>query len=447
MPVIPLALNAYNRADAFVPEVLCVNFYLEEDQSGLSPDKVVRIQRPGLSTYLATPAVVRGIYHELGVLGSAMFGVFGTGLYSFTEDAATLIGEVGGSGKARFAANYEKMIVLSLLTPYSYDGVTLAEVDVPEGSVVDVASINNYLVFACGNGRFYWLEPGSSTIDTLDFATAESAADGVQAVQALGDELFFFGQSTVEPWQLTGNSDAPFLRAGGRTFARGCLSRDTVRLFDNSIVWVGEDGVVYRLGNVPQRISDHSIEERLRKRTSQPHAMVLEHDGHKFYVLTIPGQGSFAYDPAAPAKGVWPEFRWATGAPSTSTTNPEKQQIIGDEARERIYLFDPDTARDDGSIITRQISGSLPLMGRSGRQSSLSVGVGSSGDFTLQVRWKDGQDDYPGAYEELEARAPYDVANLYRLGTPDQPFRSFEIRVDDDVRVRISGAMANEGWR
>jgi hypothetical protein len=448
MPPVPLALNAYKRTDAFQPESLCVNFYLEKDESGASPDNIMRLQRPALTRYMITTGAVRGIYQQDGVLDGTQFGVWGTNLYSFTASASTSIGSIGGTGRVPFAANYEKLFLLSGTTAYEYDGSDLSAIAMPDDrEVQDIDTLNNFLLLACADGRWYWLEPGSGTVDALHFFTAESAPDGLVAVKSLGDEFFLFGRSTIEPWQPTGDSDAPFLRAGGRTFARGCIARDAVKRFDNSIIWPGDDGIIYRLGNVPQRISDHSIEERIRKRTGELSAMILEHDGHKFYVLKIPGQGSFVYDPASPVNGVWPEFRWAQGSPHVSTAIADGTWLVGDETQSRIYSFDPDSNDDDGAVMSRQLTGTLAFMGRSGKQGSLSIGTGSSDDFTLHVRWKDAQDDYPAHYEDIAARAAMDVVSLYRLGTPDQPYRTFELLIEDDVKVRISGAMANEGWR
>jgi hypothetical protein len=71
--------------------------------------------------------------------------------------------------------------------------------------------------------------------------------------------------------------------------------------------------------------------------------------------------------------------------------------------------------------------------------------VGTPANCTVRVRWKDGQDDYPPAYEELLAVAPFDVCNLYRLGQPLQPYRTVEF--SGTTRVRIAGAVANEAWR
>lgn len=447
MPPVPLALSAHKRSDALQPETLCINFYLEEDTSGASPDKVMRLQRPGLTTLAATAAAVRGIFRQQGLLSDATFVAAGASLYTLSGAVLTSVGSVGSSGRVPMAGNYEKLFLLSGTSAYSYGG-SLSAISMPDSRAVqDIDTLNNFLILACPDGRFYWLEPGSGTVEALNFATAESAPDGLIAVRRLVDELWFFGRSTIEVWQPTGDLDAPFLRAGGRVMERGCLARDTVQRFDNSLVWVGEDCIVYRAGNVPQRISDHSIEERLRKRIGDPSAMVLEHDGHKFYVLQIPGQGSFVHDPASPVNGVWPEFKWAAGAPYVAERGEDGTFILGDEVAAALYTFDPNSNQDAGTVMERRLTGTLAFMGRAGRQDSLSIGLGASADLTLKVRWQDGQDGYPSHYDEIEVRAPYDVANLYRLGQPDHPYRTFDILVDEDVKVRISGAMANEAWR
>lgn len=442
MPAIPLAIGAYQRADAFQRETLCVNFYLEKDESGASPDKLLRLQRPGLSFVSGAAGAVRGLFQQDGLLASATFGVWGDDLYRAPSGSTvfTSLGWVGEGDRAPFAANYEKLFLLSATVPFSYDGTDIDGIVMPDArQVQDIETLDNYLILFCPDGRFYWLEPGSGTVDALNFATAESAPDGGVAVRRLIDELWLFGKTTIEVWQLTGNQDAPFLRAGGRTMERGCMARDAVRRYDNSLVWPGDDGIVYRGSNVPQRISDHGIEERIRRRTGELSAMVLDHDGHKFYVLKIPGEGSFAYDAATQR---WSHFLWASGSPHVSAGS-----LLGDEDLGRIYRFDPAKNTDDGEAMVRRLTGTVPLTGRGPRQDSLSIGIGASGDFDVKVRWADGQEDYPEHYEELEVRAPYDVATLYRLGAPEQPFRSFDILVDDNVKVRISGAMWGEAWQ
>jgi hypothetical protein len=446
MPTVPLGLRSYNRTSAFQPEVELVNLYLEEDKSGASPDKFMRIQRPGLSSFATVSASIRGLYGADGVVGGAWVACYGTTLATL-DPAVTVLGSVPAGGNVAFAGTFERLTILSEGEVSLWDGATLTVLAMPLGEdVVDIEAINGYLIFLTVSGMFYWLAPGETVVDPLNFADAESSADGGVAVRRLVDELWFFGKNSIEPWQPTGDIDAPFQKAAGRQFERGALARDTVRRFDNSLVWVGEDLIVYRGGAVPERISEHGIEERLRKRTDDPTAWTLGTDGHKFYVLRIPGQGTFAFDAATSA---WSEFAstgsdtWKphVGANSGTTT------VAGDYASGAVWLIDEAVSNDDGIEMRRAVTGTVPVVGRPGRNDSLSIGVGSEADCTVKVRWKDGRDDYPDDFEELEARAGADILNIYRLGMVDQPFRTFEIEVTDDVAIRISGAKVNEAFQ
>lgn len=446
MPTVPLGLGAYKRAAAFQPEVELVNLYLEEDKSGASPDKFMRLQRPGLASFATVSDPIRGLYAADGVMSGAWFVVYGTTL-STLDPAETVIGTVAAGGNVAFAGTFERLAILSDATVYLWDGATLTTLPMPNvEDVVDIEAINGYLIFFCPDGTFYWLVPGETSVDALNFADAESSADGAVAVRRLVDELWFFGQNSIEPWQPTGDLDAPFQKAAGRQFERGALARDTVRRFDNSLVWLGEDLIVYRGGAVPQRISEHGIEQRVRERTGDPSAWTLSTDGHKFYILRIPGQGSFAYDAAT---STWSEFasdgetswRAHVGASSNGTT------IAGDVLSGAVWLLDETISNDDGGAMRRAVTGSVPMMGRPSRDDSFSIGIGCEADCTVKVRWKDGREDFPATFEELDAFAGADILSIYRLGMIEQPFRTFEVEVTDDVAVRISGAKANEAWQ
>lgn len=120
------------------------------------------------------------------------------------------------------------------------------------------------------NGRFYWIEPGATTIDPLNFATAERLPDGVLSCRAVGDQLWLFGTDTTEIWYITGDPNALFQRVQGRLFDHGVWEGTDVQIGDNLFI-VDAEGVVYSVsGGGPVRISDHSVEERIRE------AMVIE---------------------------------------------------------------------------------------------------------------------------------------------------------------------------
>lgn len=445
MPAIPLGLSAYERQAGFRPEVELENLYLEKDESGSSPDQWNRLQRPTLASPAILNGAIRGLFQQDGVFGGETFANTPTSLYR----NGSSIGLMSAGSRVAYAASGVDRLRMAVDGDlYSYNGTSVSAISMPDNrDVTDIDSLNGYTLIGTPSGRFYWLPPGSDTVDALDFATAESQPDGNVAVRRLGDEIWFFGSKSVEPWQATGDQDLPFSPVPGRQYDRGCLARDTVRRFDNTLVWVGENCVVYKAAGVPQRISNNGIEERLRKRGGVPSAFVYELcDGHLFYVLKIPGQGTWAYDAATQSWPKWSsdgftEFRAHVGI------NTPTGAFVGDETTATIWALDPDGETDSGMPITRRVTGTVPIVGKPPRNDSFAVGIGCSADCTVNIRWKDGQDDFPAFAEQLEARAPTDIVTLYRLGIPDQPFRTFEIEVTDPVRISISGAIANEGWQ
>ena len=447
MPAIPLGIDAYKRSDGFQPEVRLVNFILEEDKSGASPDQFMRVQRPGLSPFVTLGNPIRGLYQQNGVLDGLAFTVSGIDFVSFDSGGATPIGTVADGDRVPFAANYQKLFLLSTTVAYQYGSIPFAAIAMPDDrEVSDIDTLNNYLILGCPDGRFYWMVPGADVVDALDFATAESSPDGLVAVRRLVDELWLLGGNSGEVWQETGDPDAPFQRAGGRTIDQGCLYRDTALRFDNSLVWVNNEGKVVRAAQTPQVISDAGIEQRIAERTDALSAMVLKFVGHEMYILKIPGQGSFAFDAVT---SHWCEFASEGETEWKPHVSPEfsTSLYLGDEQSAQIWLFDSTVNTDDGEPFLRLVTGNVPLMGKPSKQSSFSVGVGASADTICRVRWKDGQDDFPDMYDELEVRAPYDICSMYRLGQPQQPVRSFEVSFIEDVKVRISGAVGNQSWQ
>lgn len=148
---------------------------------------------------------------------------------------------------------------------------SLTQVVVPNDlGIVAVGFIAGFIVCVVTqgqgyNGRWYWIEPGETTIDPLDFATAERAPDPLYSVRVVGDQFWLPGSDTTEIWYPTGDETIPFLRVQGRVFDRGVWEGTDVEN-DGEIIVVDRNGVVYVVGpGGPVRVSDSSIEERIRE--------------------------------------------------------------------------------------------------------------------------------------------------------------------------------------
>lgn len=445
MIAIPLGTKAYRRQASFEPEVELVNMLIERDQSASTVDPVARVMRPGSATIETDgTGATRGIFRQTGLLGGDRFKVVGSSLYRET----TFVGSVGGPDLIAWATSIERLFMLSGETIYHYDGVTLGTVPLPDdaaGVAVDIDTLNSYVFVSCSDGTIYWIVPGETEIDPVNFVTAESAPDGLLAGRRLESEIFFFGGSSVEPWQLTGDQDAPIQKAIGRQYERGCLHRDTVRRFDNSIHWVDENGNVCRAGAQPEIVADEGISERIRKRTADLSAMTFSWDRHALYVLRIPGQGSFLFDASTKEWGRFTSAASDMWAPHVAVSD-EEGTFFGSAASSAVIQISSESGFDDDAPIEWRITGNVAVVGRPKRNDSFSVGVGCADDCTVRLRWRDADQPFPEYYEELQARAPADQPTMYRMGSISPPYRSFELSGVDGVRVRISNA-DTEAWQ
>lgn len=141
----------------------------------------------------------------------------------------------------------------------------LSGVEVPDGQgVVSLAEMASHVILVIANSqRFYWITPGSTTVDPLNFAEAESEPDEIVNAISVADQVWFLGLSSTEAWYATGQLDPAFAPNPGRAFARGVLDGTAVQVKD-TVILVGQDGIVWQVGANAQRISTHGIEERIR---------------------------------------------------------------------------------------------------------------------------------------------------------------------------------------
>ncbi len=200
------------------------------------------------------------------------------------------IGTVTGSDRPEWAYTVDGLFVLSGGVVYQYDGATLATDAFPDSALVaSITQINSILVAVRQDtGTIYFRLPGDTVWNALDFFSAERKPDPALAVRVLGDFLYVFGSASIELFSTTGDAAVPFVRIDGASVNRGIKARDAICQMDNTLFFVGEDNIVYRQENIPARISDHGIEEQIRRSTGAA-AFTYTWDGHTFYVLATLG--------------------------------------------------------------------------------------------------------------------------------------------------------------
>lgn len=271
----------------------------------------------------------------------------------------------------------------------------------------------------------------------------------------------------MEFWQpnaSAGLTDPAFIPIVGRGYPRGCAARGAIALMDNTVFWVGDNKVVYRAGDVPQRVSSNSIDDKLRQCAdiSTVTGWAATFEGHDLYVLNIPGVGTYVYDASRIGSGgafqeiyergewsEWTSFGRDTGFRGHVAVTQSDFTFVGDDATNDVWLMQTGAYTDGDDPISRVASAFIKIEEGTPRCLNLVLncvqGVGNARDPglipTAEMRYSDDMGRTFGKWRSapLGRMGQYTARAFWqRLGTMRSPGRLIEIRVTDPVNAVYS---------
>ncbi len=297
---------------------------------------------------------------------TAAFVVSGNTLYKInTSWVATAVGIVTGSGPVSMSDNGTQLFIACGGPSFIYNNATgdFAEITDPDfPGAVTVNYLDGYFVFNEPGSQRIWITSllDGTSIDPLDFASAEGSPDGLVAILVDHREAWLFGNNSVEVWYDSGAADFPLTRIQGAFNEIGCSAPYSVAKLDNGIFWLGSDargrGIVYRAnGYTGQRVSTHAVEWQIQQYGNLTDAIgyTYQQDGHSFYVLVFPDANTtWVYDVATQA---WHERAGWNGTAFTRHRGNcqmafNDEIVIGDYENGNIYAFDLDVYADNGDV-------------------------------------------------------------------------------------------------
>jgi len=269
-----------------------INFYVEQSPEGARNGAWLN-GAPGLTLFstIGTSAV-RGVYAFKGFL----YAITGEGLYRVNgAGTATLVSAFTVSSRVDIADNGLVMVFVDGSRGWAFDGTTVREITENGFYPSDnVRFLDQYFIFnRSGTGQFFWSETlaqfTGSSLDPLDFATAEAAPDNTVGVDVLNQQIWLYGDESVEVWYSSGD-EATFTRVPGAVIDRGCVSAQAHIKAGNRVFWLSPQGVVYQnQGYQEQRVSTHAVEFDITGRDfSQVQMWTYEQEGHIFVMMTFP---------------------------------------------------------------------------------------------------------------------------------------------------------------
>lgn len=424
------------------------------EQAVTEPRQFSLISHPGLAeegTELGAGPVA-ALFQRDGVLAGAVAAVSGGQFYT----AGTARGALSGSLVPSIAGNEIGIAAAAGADAKFYDGTTLSTVDYPDGAGVTkiIEQGGRFIGLRADTGQFGWTDVledaivgGVLTFDALNYATAESEPDAlVDAVPYL-DGLAFGGTQTIEFWAKTGDAELPYVPSTGRVFKKGVKATGCMVQFDNTILWVSPENIVYRAGNVPERLSDSGIEELIAaSATCRVDTYFFE--GHELAKIELDSL-TIEYDAQTQQ---WAERK--TGVGRFQGGPVIQGPVFGSNVDGN--LLEPGDYSDFGSFHERSFCLGFPING------------GAASIDNLRLRCNPGHTDYlvePYLNPLVELLQSYDGGQTYdtplqtylgeqgeyrrevewrALGSVDAPGFFARIRVTDPVSFRVSGATVNE---
>ncbi len=306
---IPFATNAYKLPSLPISAQECINFYAEREPQDAKTDGQVSVWGcPGTA-----PLTVIGLgpVRGLNVMNDIAYIVSGSSFYSLTSGSPGTITELGmgiiGTGIVSMSNNGQQVIFVdgAAEVGYIYDvpSLTFQQItDVNFHAADTVIFYDQYFVLnRKGTNQWFF----SNILDgrvysPLDFESAEVQADFVTGVVNQQENLLIFGEKSIETWYDTGQNDNPFQRYDGATIERGCQAPLSIVKEDNSVFFLGDDGIFYRLDGVsPRRVSNHALEAEWQTYNNLIDAFAFSYtfNGHKFINLTFQANNtSWTYD-------------------------------------------------------------------------------------------------------------------------------------------------------
>ena len=465
----PILGSSYVARSVNAADARMVNLFPEIiPEGGKEPAFLNRA--PGLKFKVS---VGLGPIRGLWVYGGNMYVVSRDKLYKVDSSyTVTTLGTVSGtSDPVSMADNGTQLFVACNGPSYIYNAQTnvfqqITDSDFP--GAVTVGYLDGYFVFNEPNSQKIWVTAllDGTSVDPLDFASAEGSPDGVVGIVVDHREVWVYGTNSVEVWYNSGNADFPLSRIQGAFNELGCVAAYSIAKMDNGLFWLGQDargqGIVYRAnGYTGQRISTHAIEWQIQQYGNLSDAIgyTYQQDGHSFYVLIFPSaNATWVYDVATQA---WHERAgFVNGDFTRHRSNCQvffnSEVLVGDYQNANIYAFDLDDFSDNGSIqkwlrswralptgqnnLKRSAQHSLQL----DLETGVGLNLGQGSDPQVMLRWSD---DGGHTWSNEHWVSIGKIGQFYRraiwrrLGmTMKIRDRVYEVSGTDPVKIAIVGA-------
>lgn len=336
--------------------------------------------------------------------------------------------------------------------------VTTNVIDAP----IDITFQDSYGILAYRNGRFQLTASYDfTTLDALDYATAESNPDGLVRVIADHGELILFGAQTVEFWINSPSQDFAYVNQKGTTLEFGLAAPWSCVKYNDSICGLfkntmGQVQVMVMAGHALRKISDPDLDYIINKYGSVADATAFSYllGGHPMYEINFPSEGkSWLYDASSNMWTVLQSGLSGMRHRAEIQTDFLNKPRVSDYMNGNVYTLNADTYTDNGEPIVREIT-SRHLLNNLNQVAvhrlqidfetgvGMSTGQGQDPKAMLQISKDNGHTWGNEKWASIGKIGGYLTRTIWRcLGTARD--WTFRVRVTDPVPFRIAAVSAD----
>ncbi|MEJ0093825.1 MAG: packaged DNA stabilization protein [Methylocella sp.] len=300
---VQFATNSYQLKAPQASTQRTVNFYAEKEPDDVKSPIVVY----GVFGLTQLIPVGDGPIRGLHAMNNVLYVVSADELWSVNTlgDAKLLGTGIAGGAFVSMADNGTQVCIVNGMNGFIYNATTMVFQVINDPNFFPANTVpfmDGFFLFdrAGTNQVFFSQLFDGTTFNALDFFSAEVDSDFVLGTVNQQENLLIIGQRTIETWFDSGNNNDPFQRFNGTTIERGAACPLSTIKEDNSVFFLGNDRIFYRLDlPLPKRISTSAIEQQWQNYQTVADCFVFKatFEGHKFLFVTFPSaNATWVYD-------------------------------------------------------------------------------------------------------------------------------------------------------
>jgi len=354
---IPLIGPTYTNRSLPVSSQVTRNFYIEVNEMG--GEHISFQPFPGLKPFSTGLGANRG----MGRLDGVLYTISGNNLFSVSSTGVqTLIGTISGGDRCILEEDQVGNLVITngISKPFSYDGTTLTQgtdADLPNASTVTY--INRRVVYDGNNGDVVFADLSDPlVVKSANVIIAEAKPDGTKAVFAHKEQVYIFGDESIQPMYNSGVGNPPYSFILNAVQEIGLDAIHSISSNIRFIYYLGSDLVPYRISGLDsQAIGNPAIGQAIRKyaKTEDAFGICFTIDNLNFYLLSFPtANETWLFNEQS---SLWTNLAFGVNGDQHLISDYENiygKHLVADRRNGNIYELDFDTFTDNGDTIQHQ---------------------------------------------------------------------------------------------